>query len=53
MEAVDCTKCYAKCTDKISEEKRFDIFEKFWSLTDEGKSSYYAKFTQKMEKERN
>ena len=26
MEAVDCTKCYAKCTDKISEEKRLDIF---------------------------
>ena len=50
---MDCTKCYAKCTDKISEEKRLDIFEKFWSLTDEGKSSYYAKFTQKMEKERN
>ena len=32
MKPVNCNKCKLKCSSKVSEEKRKEVFQNFWSL---------------------
>jgi len=34
MEPVDCTKCRSKCSTKISEDERQELFDTYWNMGD-------------------
>ena len=52
MLAISCIDCRCKCSAKIPEHARATIFSDFWSLIDTAKDTFYAKFTEKHEKQR-
>lgn len=49
----DCEgKCKFQCSRNITADERHDVFSEFWSLTDTEKHTFYAKTTERTEKER-
>ena len=48
----NCQTCRYKCSQKISNTEREQIFQSFWRLTDQQKLHFYSEFTLKQEKAR-
>ena len=49
---INCSNCIFSCKSKITPDNRKFIFKHFWSLNDNNKIAFYAKFTRRNEKVR-
>lgn len=47
-----CTVCKFKCNESISQEQARNVFEEFWSLSDDEKSHFFEKTTRRLLKQR-
>ena len=47
---INCSNCIFSCESKITPENRKFIFKHFWSLDDNNKNAFYAKFMKRNEK---
>ena len=52
VQPVGCSKCVKACSSKSNESDRKSIFDGFWALSDNAKSAFYGKFTERIEQKR-
>ncbi|RUS71879.1 hypothetical protein EGW08_020353 [Elysia chlorotica] len=52
VQDVDCSKCSRQCASHFTDADRKAIFDGFWSLSDDAKSAFYSKFTERTPKSR-